>query len=119
MKSTIYKHINLSYLDLMADGDREIKKTIIGMMLDELPNDIAVMKELVHHKKWQEVHQISHKHKSTFPFIGYDVLTESNVELSRITKTEVELGKAPKLIKQIEHHFSIVKDDLHEVFVTL
>ena len=42
-----YNHINLDYLELMADGDTSMKKIMLDMLLDELPAELEKMKTLL------------------------------------------------------------------------
>jgi len=48
MGGTILNHhfINLSYLDLMADGDLKMKKLMLEMLLKEIPRELNKMQQL-------------------------------------------------------------------------
>jgi len=43
MNTATFQYINLDYLDMMTEGDAEMKKEILGIVLEELRNDIPKM----------------------------------------------------------------------------
>lgn len=77
------QYINLDYLNLMADGDTDMQKIMIGMLLEEPLVELARMRTAAENESWPEVKQISHKLKSTFAFVGYAKLTDTNRDLER------------------------------------
>lgn len=87
-----YKYIDLSYLDLMADGDREMKKTMLGMLLEEPAEEMERMREHAKNEDWEALHQVSHKMKSTLSFVGNEEMTELNkkIEINARKTTETE-----------------------------
>ena len=80
--------INLDYLKLMADGDRDMEKVMLEMLLTELPSEFDKMKSLQHSQDWQELSKVSHKMKSTLAFIGNEEITAANLKVEQLTKQE-------------------------------
>jgi len=95
-----YQFLNLDYLNMMSDGDADMKATMIEMLVDEIPEEMEKMKQLYAATDWNELREVSHKMKSTLGFVGNDALTEANKEIEDIAKTEgVEGGdKLPELL---------------------
>ncbi len=104
-----YKYINLSYLELMSDGDAQMKNILLDMLLTEPVGEFEKMQSLSAQKNWEELKQVSHKMKSTLPYIGFEELTETN---KRIDKTlwerenselsEKQIGQTiPELVKTV------------------
>ncbi|MEO1257929.1 MAG: Hpt domain-containing protein [Bacteroidota bacterium] len=83
---TIKNLINLDYLKLMADGDREMEKVMLDMLLTELPSEFEIMKSLHYAQDWKELSKVSHKMKSTLAFIGNEEITEANLKVEQLTK---------------------------------
>ncbi len=79
-----YKHIDLSYLELMSDGDVDMKGILLDMLLTEPQGEFEKMQKLAAEQNWDELKQVSHKMKSTLPYIGFEELSETN---KRIDKT--------------------------------
>lgn len=79
---------NLDYLKLMADGDRDMEQTMLEMLLVELPEEFGKMETLFAANDWLPLSKVSHKMKSTLPFIGNDELTSVNLKIEQLTKRE-------------------------------
>jgi HPt (histidine-containing phosphotransfer) domain-containing protein len=86
MEVKVYNFINLDYLDMMSDGDLEMKKVMLDMLFDELPTEIAKMRELVNSGRWKELSSVAHKMKSTLSFIGCDTMTAANIDIETSCK---------------------------------
>jgi len=86
-----YKHIDLSYLELMSDGDVDMKGILLDMLLTEPAGEFEKMQKLAAEQNWDELKQVSHKMKSTLPYIGFEELSETN---KRIDKTLWERQKS-------------------------
>lgn len=94
-----YQFLNLDYLDLMADGDDDMKATMVEMLVDEIPEEMDKMKKACNAADWNELKEVSHKMKSTLAFVGNDEMTEANKELEEVGKTGgANAAKAPELI---------------------
>ncbi len=94
-----YKFLNLDYLELMADGDDDMKATMIEMLVEEIPEEMAKMKQMYETADWKELREVSHKMKSTLAFVGNDVMTEANKEVEEIGKDGGENAeKLPELL---------------------
>jgi len=79
-----YKHIDLSYLELMSDGDADMKGILLDMLLAEPAGEFEKMQKLAAEQKWDELKQVSHKMKSTLPYIGFEELTETNKRIDKM-----------------------------------
>lgn len=96
--NTDFQFINLSYLELMADGDTDMKLTMLEMLLDEVPAEMEKMEALIQDENWEELKGVSHKMKSTLSFIGNDRLTHANQQVEDIAKSEKGTERLPELI---------------------
>ncbi len=114
-----YASIDLSYLDLMSDGDVDMKKMMLEMLLDEIPQEISKMKQLLTASNWKDLRQVSHKMKSTLSFVGNDILTNANKEIEDISKSEIGTRRLPMLVKTMEQHYPETIADLKEVLSSL
>lgn len=78
-----YKHIDLSYLELMSDGDADMKGILLDMLLSEPIGEFEKMKKLAAEQNWDQLKQVSHKMKSTLPYIGFEELIETNKKIDK------------------------------------
>lgn len=108
-------HINLDYLDMMTDGDGEMRDTMLTMLMDELPAEVSKMRPLLTDANWNELREVSHKLKSTLAFIGNDVMTEANKEIETLTKNgHASHARIANLMTVLEEQLSGVLDELRE-----
>ena len=62
---------DFTYLDTMADGDVELRETMLAMLLEELPSEIDELRRAYAARDWTTMWQTAHKHKSTLAFVGH------------------------------------------------
>jgi PAS domain S-box-containing protein len=94
--------IDLSYMDLMADGDNDMKKIMLELLFEEPLQEIQSMYQMLKDDNLSDIKKVSHKMKSTLAFVGNDELTNTNVTIETIAKTEKDLDKLPNLITNLD-----------------
>ena len=98
MDLKIYNYIDLSYMEMMADGDDSMKKIMLDMLLEELPQEIEKIDKLCNDNNWKEASAVSHKLKSTLAFVGNEEMTNANKKIELATKNEEGLEQLPEMI---------------------
>ena len=112
MEVKVYNFINLDYLNMMSDGDLEMKKVMLDMLFEELPAEIAKMRDLCNASDWEELKSVSHKMKSTLSFVGCEEMTNANSEIELICKEGEEVEKIPSLMAVLDNNFDNVMVEL-------
>jgi len=69
-----YKFINTEYLEMVAGGDNELLKELIGMFRDQVAEFNAEMSLLYNEKNYQALGRLAHKAKSSVAIVGMDSL---------------------------------------------
>ncbi|MFK8101524.1 MAG: Hpt domain-containing protein [Saprospiraceae bacterium] len=119
MNDKSFAHIDLSYLNLMSDGDDSMKKVMLEMLFEELPTEINAMRALLDGANWQELGSVSHKMKSTLSFVGNESMTEANKNIEENVKAERELNAIPAHIETLENMLPQVMEELKRVHSVL
>lgn len=114
-----YKYINLDYLDLMSDGDIDMKKVMIEMLLGEIPVEIEKLQQCQQEADWNQLKEVSHKLKSTLAFVGNPNMTSSNERIEEIAKTETGLQELPALISSLQSIYPSVLEELESIFAAM
>lgn len=106
--------IDLSYMDLMADGDNDMKKIMLELLFEEPLQEIQSMYQMLKNNNLSGIKKVSHKMKSTLAFVGNDDLTKTNVEIETIAKQEreKELERLPQLIQHLDKLYQAVLIEL-------
>ena len=113
MEVKVYNFINLDYLDMMSDGDLEMKKVMLDMLFEELPTELAKMRELANSGEWKELSSVAHKMKSTLSFVGCEAMTTANTDVETICKDGA--GDASRVATKME----ILESNLDNVMTEL
>lgn len=112
MEVKVYNFINLDYLDMMSDGDLEMKKVMLDMIFEELPTELAKMRELTNSGDWNELSSVAHKMKSTLSFVGCDVMTIANTDIEIICKKESDTSMVSAKMEILENNLDSVMAEL-------
>ena len=102
--NTVQTTIDLTYLELMADGDDFMKKTMLDMLIEEMPPELEKLRQAFLAQDGEQLHQVAHKMKSTLAFVGNDAMTEANAALERIGKEGSDISRAAAPLTTLESH---------------
>lgn len=91
-----YQYINLSYLDLMTEGDSDTRETLLDLLIEDLENSPAQMRIAFLNSDWNLLMAITHKFKSSLGFVGNSDMIQSNQALYEGLKTD----KSPEELLQ-------------------
>lgn len=119
MNQISFQYINLDYLEMMTDGDSEMKKEILGIVIEEIENEIPKMLNFFKAGDIENTNHISHKFKSTLAFVGNNLMTDANKEAELITKMNGDYTKLPELFAMVEKMQPKVLAELQIYYDTL
>ena len=114
MNVKIYKFINLDYMEMMSDGDNSMKKIMLEMLLEELPQEVKKMAELLDQNNWEMLGSVSHKMKSTLAFVGNEQMTNANKEIELLAKSSPANEAIRELLTVLEKLYPMVVAELEE-----
>lgn len=111
---TTYDYINLEYMEMMSEGDPSMKKVMIEMLMEELPQEIDKMEALSVECNWSELMSVSHKMKSTLAFVGNENMTETNKQIESLSKEVCDIDKIPGLVGSLKNLCPKVLNELQQ-----
>jgi HPt (histidine-containing phosphotransfer) domain-containing protein len=114
MKTTT-NYTNLDYLRLMTGDDEEMIRTMVGMLLEELPEELEKTKTFYEAENWEDLKKVSHKMKSTMAFVGNEEMANANSEIEQRAKEMKDLDQIGGLIGIIESLMPHVLQELREI----
>lgn len=115
----VYENINLDYLNMMADGDDEMKKVMLGMLFEEMPLELERMQQECEAGNWTELSAVCHKMKSTLSFVGNPQMTEANQIMEVLSKSGEDINTFPGYITTLQEWWPKVLAELQEVHDSL
>lgn len=102
----------LNKINEMAEGDSEFVHSVIGVFLDEVPEDLKSLEAAVNSGEFQQIYQLSHKLKP-----NVDLL---EMEGTRALALEMEtMGKNEEDLQGIRTRFMKLKQDVEQAVVEL
>lgn len=120
MTDSIYSYINLEYLELMSDGDVDMKKVMLEMLLEELPLEVQKLTDFSVEKDMENLSAVSHKLKSTLAFVGNETLDQTNKAIEKIARGEE--GNPSDLISlaaKMNEYCELVLTELRQEFANI
>jgi HPt (histidine-containing phosphotransfer) domain-containing protein len=117
--TTLSLNIDLSYLDMMTDGDTDMKQTMLEMLLEEIPQEVEKLRDCAKNADWKNLNEVSHKFKSTLSYIGSEVMNEANLKIEHASKTNENFEDLNRQLTILEQNAPLVLQDLKSVLDTL
>ena len=117
--NTAFEYINTDYLELMTEGDIDTKKVILEMLFEELPSELSKMRDLNNSEDWENLWQVSHKMKSTLPFVGNQDMIDSNIQIEQSAKKAVELESITIMLDKLDELCTKAMVELREIHQNL
>ncbi|HTG67471.1 MAG TPA: Hpt domain-containing protein [Flavobacterium sp.] len=98
---------NLAKVYAISDNDAEFVNEILTLFVNDVPEDLAQIKEGIKKKDHKHAYAYAHKIKPTLDLLGMTVAFEEILQVEAWTKAE---GKR----KDIEHTFDSIKTQVKE-----
>ncbi|MFA9191735.1 Hpt domain-containing protein [Flavobacterium sp. FZUC8N2.13] len=100
-------HYNLAKVYAISDNDADFVNEILTLFVNDVPEDLAQIKEGIKKKDHKHAYAYAHKIKPTLDLLGMTVAFEEILQVEAWTKEE---GKR----KDIEHTFDSIKTQVKE-----
>lgn len=103
---------NLDKINDLSGGDQDFLVSVISTFLEEIPNDLEVLRTAVTSKDYTQIYQFAHKIKPNVDLLG--------MELARANALEIEtIGKTSKDIDRINQLFPLLEKDVLQAITEL
>ena len=100
-------YYNLAKVYAISDNDSEFVNEILTLFVNDVPEDLAQIKEGIKKKDHKHAYAYAHKIKPSLDLLGMNVAFEEILQVEAWTKAE---GKR----KDIEHTFDSIKTQVKE-----
>lgn len=97
-----YKIVDLSYLNMLADGDPDFINEMITTFIANTPELIDEMKTALGNKEYVEVGRVAHKIKPTITFMGIHSFEDKIKTLEAYGKEASNIDQIEILVKELE-----------------
>jgi len=100
--TTDEKHIDLTYLAGIAEGNKEFMKKMINVFLQQTPKMLTDMSTYLEEKKWAELRGVAHKMKPSLDFVGIHALKNTVKNLEKYASELVHLELVPEMVEEVK-----------------
>ena len=95
------KHINLNYLNTIADGSNAFVKEMLLMLSSEMPSLLEEMQTTLQEKNWHRLNRIAHKLKPHFEMLGINSVYEDIRSIENFSLEQTNLEQIPDLVNKV------------------
>jgi HPt (histidine-containing phosphotransfer) domain-containing protein len=94
-------YFDLSYLNQVFQGNRDLINQIISLFLDQVPHYIHDMEMKVEENKLNELHPLAHKAKSSIAMLGMKNMEQLVLQIEFNSKNGKETEKLPAMVREL------------------
>lgn len=105
---------DLSYLNQIFQGNREMINNIISLFIQQVPDYINEMEECVRKNEPLSLHPLAHKAKSSISMLGIKDMETDILQIEQDSKHLRNLDKLPALVANVKQNYSFVFVQLKE-----
>lgn len=103
---------SLDKINEMADGDEDFILSIVGVFLEEVPQDLSELEAAIASGDIENSYKLAHKLKPNMDILG--------LEQARVAALEIEtIGKNNGSIEEIRARFPRLQQDISQVITEL
>lgn len=107
--------IDLSYLEMVAGGDKTFVVSLIDMFLNSLPKDMAQVEAYFSNGDWLQAGRSAHKMKATIQMMGLKELSELVIKIEKIGKSGEETDQLSTLVPLLTEQVNQLIIDLKQI----
>lgn len=112
MTTVIFKHLDLSYLESLIGDDNETKMIILSTLLEEVPQEVTLLEQLLAEKDWKVFHEVSHKLKSTLAYLGNEEIFDANQSMMMNARNMENLENVPSLLDTVKEKWILIEPEV-------
>jgi HPt (histidine-containing phosphotransfer) domain-containing protein len=109
-------HYNLAKVYALSDNDPEFVLQIVTLFVNEIPSDIAEIKEGIKKKDHKYAYSYAHKIKPSLDLLGLKVAFEEILQVEAWTKIEGEKKEIKETFKSIKQQVKNAVKELKKDF---
>lgn len=104
--------IDLSYLEDITGGDKEVIIEMLQLLIDESPKHIQNIQQHLANSAWDELGASAHSLKPMMLYVGLTDLNKLVQTIEQYSKKREQLDELQDLVHQLDHDFQEVRNAL-------
>jgi HPt (histidine-containing phosphotransfer) domain-containing protein len=107
---------NLAKVYEISENDTDFAHQIVNLFLDEVPSEIASIKEAIDEKDYTRVYAASHKIKPSLDLLGMDIAYDENLQIMAWAKKEGKKKEIKEVLKSLKNRINMSVKELKKDF---
>lgn len=116
MTSTCTKVTNLSALETMLNGDKEVIVSLVNVFISESSQTISDFEASLTNKNWESLYHLAHKLRPSVEYLGLYCIQKQVEQVEELTRKREKLDLMPDLVNDIINGLSAAQNELKEEF---
>lgn len=104
--------LDLSFINALTKENRDLKKKLLEIVLEETPEELVMLKSSIENQNWERTRSVAHKMKSSISYLGLKNILEVIKKIELSAKEEEDLKYIPEYMESIE---SSILENLEEL----
>lgn len=101
-----FEQLDLSYLNQISGGNEDLRKQIIGLLLEETPDELEKLSGFTRDHDWPRVRGVAHKMKSSATYMGMKATLANLKTIEENAAQNTNTEKIPGLVAEVRKNFS-------------
>jgi PAS domain S-box-containing protein len=112
--SEMQKHIDLSYLRQLSNGDSKFIHEMLTLFMDQTPDMLARINKYMELKDWKSLGSAAHKMKPSIMFIGLKEIEADLRLVEDYASNELNVERIPAMVEKIKNVCTMAMDEIKE-----
>lgn len=109
-------HYNLAKVYAISDDDSDFVLQILNLFLEEVPHDLAQIKEGINEKDHSKTYAFSHKIKPTLDLLGLEQAREEILHIEQWTKNKGKKKEIIEIFKSMSNRIELAIQEVKKDF---
>ncbi|MDP4266286.1 MAG: Hpt domain-containing protein [Bacteroidota bacterium] len=110
--------LDLTYLKTMSDGSHEFELEMLNMIIEQIPEAILRINELLAQKDWDMIRALAHKLKSSVGIFGLNELKDILIMIEKLVLDNGNMEEMPGMVNDLIQKSKVSMDALNETIKT-
>jgi len=93
---------SLEKIEELSGGDEEFTLSIVGVFLEEIPQDLSILKEAIHNQDFESIYQHAHKIKPNVDLLGMEEVRQQVLAIEKQGRNEKDINVINDLFPPVE-----------------
>lgn len=108
------EYIDMAYLNSMTSGNEALKSQLIGLLIEETPEELDILSKFTREANWTRVRGISHKMKSSATYMGLKKTLALLKQIEEYSGAAKNTDEIPEMVRIVSKNFSTAVESLKQ-----